>query len=162
MTQAGPEDEVPASPLAMSRAEFERLGRQMLAMAADYLETRAEAPVHQDLPPDVRAELMGLPLPEQGLPGDEVLAFLRDYVLKWPMGNGSSRFFAWINPPPAPIGVLADTLSNTVNATSDGFEHTGTYLQVSTGRWMMDLCGFPSKGALALFLSGGSMANFFV
>ncbi|MEE9194786.1 MAG: amino acid decarboxylase, partial [Alphaproteobacteria bacterium] len=147
------------SPLFMSCEEFKRLGRKTLDLAADHMADQERTPVHRDLPEETRQRLMSLPLADQGLAPEEILSFLDDTLLRYPLGNGNRQFFAWINPPPAPIGVLADTLSTCVNATSDGFEHAGTYLQVSTGRWLMELCGFPTEGSLALFLSGGSMAN---
>ncbi len=147
------------SPLFMSGEEFQRLGRKTLELAAGHMADQERPPVHRDLPEETRQQLMSLPLAEEGLAPEAILSFLDETLLRYPMGNGNRRFFAWINPAPAPIGVLADTLSNCVNATSDGFEHAGTYLQVSTGRWLMELCGFPAEGSLALFLSGGSMAN---
>ena len=147
------------SPLFMSCEEFERLGLKTLALAAGHMADQERTPVHRDLPEETRQQLMSLPLADRGLAPEDILSFLDDTLLRYPLGNGHRQFFAWINPPPAPIGVLADTLSNSVNATSDGFEHAGTYLQVSTGRWLMELCGFPTEGSLALFLSGGSMAN---
>ncbi len=147
------------SPLFMSCEEFKRLGRKTLDLAADHMADQERTPVHRDLPEETRQQLMSLPLADQGLAPEEILSLLDDTLLRYPLGNGNRKFFAWINPPPAPIGVLADTLSNCVNATSDGFEHAGTYLQVSTGHWLMELCGFPTEGSLALFLSGGSMAN---
>ena len=147
------------SPLFMTGEEFLRLGRQTLELAVGHMADQERPPVHRDLPDETRQQLMSLLLTDNGLDPEEILSFLDDTLLRYPMGNGNRRFFAWINSAPAPIGVLADTLSTLVNATSDGFEHAGTYLQVSTGRWLMELCGYPAEGSLALFLSGGSMAN---
>lgn len=45
-----------------------------------------------------------------------LLERLADTILPYPMGNNSPRFFAWINSPFAPLGILAELLAARLNA----------------------------------------------
>ncbi len=141
------------------RKDFRRLAARAVEIAADHLDSLDHHPVDRPVPPEERRRLIEQALPEAGLSADQILDFLRDHVAPWPLPTGHRRSYGWINSPPAPIGILADTISTTINATSDGFDHAGVFLSACVGRWLMELFGFPRDGSMSLLLSGGSAAN---
>jgi glutamate/tyrosine decarboxylase-like PLP-dependent enzyme len=147
------------SPLALPRAEFERLGRRVVELVAEQLDGIRERPVHRPLPLDLRRRLLRLALPEDGIAPDRILDFLAAEVVPWPMGSAHPRFFAWVNSPPAPIGVLTDALASSLNSAADGAEHAGRFMLKTVTRWLAELIGYPAEDSMGLLVSGGSMAN---
>jgi aromatic-L-amino-acid/L-tryptophan decarboxylase len=145
-------------PFVEDRTEFDVLGARATTMIGEYLRALPGQPVDRVVPGEVRQRLMSLPLPEQGLASEEILEFLRREIMPWPVPVGHKRSFAWVNSPPAPIAVLADAVSSTMNCGLDGYDHSALFLMVSVGRWIMELVGFPVTGSLCLLLSGGSAA----
>ena len=146
-------------PFVEDREDFDRLGARAVEMLGEYLRALPSQPVERVVPGDVRRRLMSLPLPERGLPPDEILDFLRTEIMPWPVAVGHKRSFAWVNSPPAPIAVLADAVSSSMNCGLDGYDHSSLFLMASVGRWIMELVGFPKEGSLCLLLSGGSAAT---
>ena len=147
------------SALLRDKKDFRRLAARAAEIAAAHLDSLDRGPVERPVPDDERKLLIEQVLPEDGLSADQVLDFLRDHVAPWPLPTGHRRSYGWINSPPAPIGILADSISTAINATSDGFDHSGVFLSACVGRWLMALLGFPAEGSLCLLLSGGSAAN---
>ncbi len=146
-------------PFVKDREEFERLGTRTVEMLGEYLRTLPGGPVDRVVPADVRQRLMSLPLPEKGLEPQEMLDFLRREILPWPVPIGHKRSYGWVNSPPAPIAILADAVSTTMNSGLDGYDHSALFLMSSLGRWIMELVGFPTEGSLCLLLTGGSAAT---
>ena len=146
-------------PFVKDREDFERLGARAVEMLGAYLRQLPAGPVDRVVPEDVRRRLMSLPLPDQGLSPEEILEFLRREILPWPVPVGHKRSYGWVNSPPAPIAILADAVSTTMNSGLDGYDHSALFLMASLGRWIMDLVGFPVEGSLCLLLTGGSAAT---
>jgi len=109
--------------------------------------------------PAERAGLMQEPLAARGAEPEAVLERFRAAVLPHAMGNGHPRFFGWVNSPPAPIGVVADLLAATLNPSCAGGDHAAIYIERAAVRWLMELIGFPTEGAMGLLVSGGSAAT---
>jgi glutamate/tyrosine decarboxylase-like PLP-dependent enzyme len=74
------------------------------------------------------------------------------------MGNNSPRFFAWVNSPAAPLGVLAELLAGSLNSSVAGGDHAATYVEHAVLGWLKHMLGFPDESG-GLLVSGGSMAN---
>lgn len=148
----------PAAP-GLDRATFEALGARALDFIADHLDQIDARPVNRPLPRDLRQQLLEQALPEAGEDPAAILDFLGTTVMPWPMGNGHPRFYAWVNSPPAPLAILADAMAMTVNPSSDGAEHAGRFLLKSVTRWLAELIGYPTEGAMGLLVGGGTMAN---
>jgi glutamate/tyrosine decarboxylase-like PLP-dependent enzyme len=146
-------------PFVKDRENFERLGAQTVEMLGEYLRALPAQPVDRVVPDEVRRRLMSLPMPDAGLPSEEILEFLRREILPWPVPIGHKRSYGWVNSPPAPIAILADAVSTTMNSGLDGYDHAALFLMSSLGRWIMELVGFPSEGSLCLLLTGGSAAT---
>ncbi len=146
-------------PFTQDREEFDRLGARTVEMLGEYLRALPAQPVDRVVPDAVRRRLMSLPMPETGQSPEEILEFLRREIMPWPVPIGHKRSYGWVNSPPAPIAILADAVSTTMNSGLDGYDHAALFLMSSLGRWIMELVGFPAEGSLCLLLTGGSAAT---
>ncbi|MET7744864.1 pyridoxal-dependent decarboxylase [Streptomyces sp. NPDC005385] len=125
---------------------------------ARYPSELPQGPVGRPLPPRVRSRLREGHLRRQGGGGGEVLGFVCDEIAPYPTRNGHPAFFAWINSPPAPAGIVAELLACAINATCGMGEHALMDLERGTVRMLADLAGLP-HGSGGMLTSGGSMVN---
>jgi glutamate/tyrosine decarboxylase-like PLP-dependent enzyme len=79
-------------------------------------------------------------------------------IAPYPFGNGHPGFCAWVNSPPAVIGVFAEALAAAMNPSVAGGDHAAVYVERQVIRWLAELAGLPS-GAGGLLVSGASMAT---
>src|SRR5579875_2910728 len=145
---------------AFTEERLRDLGYQVIDEVAAYLSGIEERPLWREMPEDVRRLLRDQPLPVQGKPFEETLAFLREMILPYPQGNGHPRFAGWINSAPAHACVLLKPLAAAMNPNCGIGEHAGQELERRAVQWIMDLCSFPVDGSAGVLVSGGSEANF--
>ncbi len=144
-------------PFDLPPAELRRLGALAADAVASHRERLLERPVFGKVGAD--AALFDEPLPEDGRPFEEVLAFVREHVLPFPMGNSHPRFFGFINATADPVGAMADWLAATMNPNCWGGDHAAIHVEASVLRWIAGMIGYPAD-AEGILVSGGSMANF--
>ncbi len=136
--------------------------RDELAAAAEwvsqYLSSLPAGAVSRPMSPQQRARLGESPLAHTGAELGEVLDFVREEIAPFPTGNGHPAFFAWVNSPPAPAGVIAELLACAVNATCGMGENALMDLERGTVRMLAALAGLPETTG-GVLTSGGSMAN---
>jgi glutamate/tyrosine decarboxylase-like PLP-dependent enzyme len=101
---------------------------------------------------------MFAPLPSSPTSADDVLDAVGQSVLAYPMGNASPRFFAWVNSPPAPLGVLAELLAAGLDPSVAGGDHAGTYIEHGVLKWLKEVMRQPADAG-AVLTSGGSVAT---
>src|ERR1041385_8514143 len=105
-------------------------------------------------------KLFDEPLPETGVPIEEILRRFREDIEPNAMGVPSPKYFGQFNPTPLPIGVWADALSSLLNQNAGAWRNgpTSAMIEARVMRWLCDLLeyGPDSFGTLA---SGGSEAN---
>lgn len=145
-------------PLAVHPKVF----RDELAAAAewvaDYLGQITQRPVARPIPTAHRQALATGALPQEGQDLGALLEFVDEAIAPYPTGNGHPAFFAWINSPPSPAGVIAELLATAVNATCGMGEHALMDLERGVVRDLASLAGMaPTTGGV--LTSGGSMAN---
>ncbi|WP_371614266.1 aspartate aminotransferase family protein [Streptomyces sp. NBC_00454] len=150
------------SPDQLPPAVHAKVLRDELVAAAEwvsqYLSELPAGAVGRQMPAQQRARLReGRLSPRAGELGG-VLDFVRDEIAPFPTGNGHPAFFAWINSPPAPAGVIAELLACAINATCGMGESALMDLERGTVRMLADLAGLPA-GTGGVLTSGGSMAN---
>ena len=139
--------------------DFRQAGHALVDGVADQLSRLPSGPVWQPLPDGLRERLLNLPLPDSGEALDEVVATGLEDVLAYPMGNGHPAFFGWVNPPPAPAGVLASMAAAAMNPSVVGGDHADVHLEYSVVRWLAELVGFPHVPGGGLLTSGASAAT---
>ncbi|MEM7226676.1 MAG: pyridoxal-dependent decarboxylase [Pseudomonadota bacterium] len=152
------------SPHLDDRLDFGRLIDRTGEVMVKHLAERPNLPVDSSLPPlKLRQELAGLPLPKDGMTADDILSFIEDKVMPWSMPTNHPRSYGWVNTSPAPISILSDALATTLNNGLADYDHSGTHLMQSLGRWLMELSGFVdaegTPDGMAILLAGGSAAN---
>lgn len=142
----------------LSPDEFRQLGYRAIDILTDMLRDIHNAPARRPLNDDLRERLMRQPLPETPVdPGAILDSFVQD-VLPYPMGNNTPRFFAWVNSPAAPLGILAELLASGMNPSVAGGDHAATYVEHAVVSWIKSIMGYPAE-SVGLLASGGSMAN---
>jgi len=146
--------------LAADRADFLRLGRRTVEMLAHYLNELPGLPVERVIPEQEQRLLSTLEMPDDGMGVDAILDFMRDHVMPWPQPTGHKRSYGWVNSPPLPVSIVAESVAQAMNSSLDGFDYSGLFLMVSVGRWLMQLSGYPAgDDSMALLFSGGSAAS---
>lgn len=142
----------------LSSEDFRRLGYRAVDVLADHFaalhRTQCRTPVSADL----QRTLMHEPLPQAGTSPDALLEYLESMVFTHPMGNGSPRFFGWVNSPAAPIAVIGEFLAAGLNPSVAGGDHAATYIEHGALSWMRTIVGYPATSG-GLLTSGGSVAN---
>jgi aromatic-L-amino-acid/L-tryptophan decarboxylase len=141
----------------LSPEETRRIGRLAADAVAEHRERLLERPVFGKVGRD--AGLFDQPLPQDGRPFEEVLAFVREHVMPFPFGNSHPRFFGFINATADPVGITADYLAAAMNPNCWGGDHAAVHVENEVMRWLAEIAGFPAT-AEGILVSGGSMANF--
>jgi aromatic-L-amino-acid decarboxylase len=137
--------------------ELRRLGELAADAVASHREGLLDRPVFGKIGP--LASIFDEPLPEEGRPFEEVLAFVREQVMPFPMGNSHPRFFGFINATADPVGILADFLAAGMNPNCWGGDHAANHVETRVVAWLATMLGYPAS-AEGILVSGGSMANF--
>jgi aromatic-L-amino-acid/L-tryptophan decarboxylase len=132
------------------------MGRAAADAVAEHREKLLARPVYGKV---ADPSLFEEPVPEAGRPFEEVLAFVRDHILPFPMGNSHPRFYGFINASADPVGVAADYLASAMNPNCWGGDHAAIHVEERVVKWLAEMLGFPSD-AEGILVSGGSMANF--
>jgi len=141
----------------LSPDEVRRIGYLTADAVAEHREKLFTRPVFGKVGPD--AALFGEPVPEEGRPFEEVLDFVREHVLPFPMGNSHPRFFGFINATADPVGITADYLAAAMNPNCWGGDHAAVHVENQVIGWLAGILGYP-ESAEGILVSGGSMANF--
>jgi aromatic-L-amino-acid decarboxylase len=141
----------------LSPDEILRLGHAATDAVADARARLTSRPVFGKVGAD--AALFDEPAPEEGQPIEKTLAFAREHILPFPMGNSHPRFYGFINATADPVGIAADYLAASMNPNCWGGDHAAIHVEHRVMRWLADLLGYPGT-AEGILVSGGSMANF--
>src|SRR5205085_10533896 len=91
----------------------------------------------------------------------ELLNTIQEVIGGFSRHSGHPRFFGYISSPGTPVTSLASLLASTynINVTCWRSGPAATELEHVTIQWLKEMLGYPA-GAVGLFTSGGSMANF--
>jgi aromatic-L-amino-acid/L-tryptophan decarboxylase len=141
-----------------TREEIQRIGYQVVDLIADHLTRLPDAPVFRPVPPDLQDQFQSTPLPAAGATADDILREFHDTIEPFPFGNGHPRFWAWVNSPPALMGIFADALAASMNPSCAGGNHAAIYVERQVTGWFREMLGLPAE-AKGLLVSGGSMAT---
>src|SRR5829696_3000765 len=136
------------------------LGNAVPRIIVEHAAGLASRRVTPDATPAQLEKLFDEPLPEKGIPLEEILARFREDVAPNAMGVPSPRYFGQFNPTPLPIGVWADALSSMLNQNAGAWRNgpTSAMIEARVIRWLCDLLNYGRKG-FGTLASGGSEAN---
>jgi glutamate/tyrosine decarboxylase-like PLP-dependent enzyme len=145
-------------PIDLSPDEFRRLGYRAVDLIAEHLAARADGPCRTPVTDADRRTLVDQPPPLHGADPDALLDDVASTILRYPMGNSSPRFFAWVNSSAAPLAVIAELLAAGLNPSVAGGDHAATYIEHAVLGWMRTIVRFPTDSG-GILTSGGSVAN---
>lgn len=138
--------------------KLRRLGHRAVDDAISYLQTVRDRPAWQPLPA-AAGEMFAEPLPEQGMPLDDVYAQVGEHVMPYPTGNIHPRFWSWVGGTGTPTQLIADIVISAMNSASLGFDEVASsYVELQLLDWLKAMLDYPAE-ASGLLVSGGSMAN---
>jgi len=143
----------------MKAPEFARLTARAASLAEQHLYGAPEGRGFRPMTPAQRERVLSQPFPETGVAPDALFDFFESAVLPHPMGNGSRRFFGWVNSPPSELAVAGGDPGGSDESELCGGDHAAIYLEHCVTRWLRELLGFPLEGSAGLLVSGGSMAS---
>jgi glutamate/tyrosine decarboxylase-like PLP-dependent enzyme len=128
--------------------------------ALDWLEHRAERPVRPDVGYDAMYAALAEPMPEHGMPAEQVVAELAATVRPGLTAFNHGRFFGWVIGGAMPAGVAADWLVAAWDQnTAMGEPSPGvSALEAVTGEWLLELLDLPRTCSVA-FVTGAQVAN---
>jgi aromatic-L-amino-acid decarboxylase len=150
--------------LDMSPDEFRRIGHSLVDRIAEFLtwiQDRSNPVTRAERPAQVRALLGSAPLPDQGMPAEELIRQTAELLFDHSLFNSHPRFWGYITSPSSPVGVLGDFLASAVNPNVGAYELSpvATEIERQTVRWIAEMVGYPPSCG-GLLVSGGNMANF--
>lgn len=138
-------------------SEQAAMAHQMIDDAIAYLSDIREAPVWQDMPPQVRQTYTSGP-PQQGVPIGEIYETIKTDLLPYPMGNIHPRFWMWYMGSSNFTGAMGDFLAAIVGSNLGGGNHAAALMDKQVVDWLRQMMGFPDSASGTL-TSGGSVAN---
>ncbi len=147
----------PTADFSWSAEEIRRVGHEVADWIATYLTTLPASPVFHPVPTDVAERLLAEPVPERGERVDAILRRFESEIGNYPFGNGHPRFSAWVNSPPAVIGVYAQALAAAMNPSVAGGNHAAVWIEREVLQWFKSIFGFPPE-SMGLLVSGSSAA----
>jgi glutamate/tyrosine decarboxylase-like PLP-dependent enzyme len=128
----------------------------------ELLERLPDLPVRRGWSAEEVRDAVAIPVPEEPMPEDELLAYLHDMVFDWSSYLGHPRFLAYISGAGTVPGAAADLLAAGLNMNAGGWQLAPSAIEIElalTRFFANDVFGLP-EGAGGLITSGGAMANF--
>ena len=137
------------------------MGTAAVEWMASYCDSLRELPVYP------RTSSVGLkarlnePLPQEGRAVTELLEIFREVIVPGSRQNGHPRFFGYVSAPGTAVASVADLLASTLNANLTAWRSAPAPVELErlTIDWIKEALGC-DPGAVGLFTSGGSLANF--
>jgi len=151
---------------ARAREELARLGDQTWRTAIDWLYQEAlRRPVGPDSYPEMRRRIFGerlrpAPAPRKPSSSEEILREFRERLAPYQFGAQNPRAFSYFTPPPLPMSISGEVLSQWVHQGVDVW-HAGpsaALVEEEVTTWLRELVGFGEEG-WGVLTSGGVMAN---
>lgn len=130
------------------------------AHAADYLEGLDRRPVAPTASLAQLRDALGGPLPEHGLPDEQVVDELVRDVEGGVLGSAGGRFFGWVIGGGVPAALAADWLTATwdQNAAMTACGPAAAVVEEIAGTWLKELLGLPAEASFA-FTTGAQTAH---
>ncbi|HVZ49313.1 MAG TPA: aminotransferase class I/II-fold pyridoxal phosphate-dependent enzyme [Gemmatimonadaceae bacterium] len=148
------------TPLQLSRDEMRALGARALDIVIDHYETNRDAPVTRKLTRADAERLLRTPLPEHGMPVNELLDIVTRDVFPWGFRTDHPRFYAFVPGPGNFVSVVGDLLTSGQNLFAGHWMAAAgaAEIEMIVIDWLKELVGYPAE-ASGIMVSGGSMAN---
>lgn len=151
----------PVPDLNWSPEQAQEFGAGVLEIWTELLRRLPTLPVARAHKADEVRAAVAIPVPDEPMPVDDLVAYLRDMALERSMYPGHPGFMAYIvgsgTVPAAPAELLAAGLDQNVGGWR--LSPAATEIELHLLRWFAESFGLPA-GAGGLMTSGGAMAAF--
>jgi len=151
----------PVPDLDWSAERARELGEGVLGVWTELLARLRALPVSRTQRVEEVREAVAIPVPDEPMPIDELIAYLRDMALERSMYPGHPGFMAYIigsgSVPSAPAELLAAGLDQNLGGWR--LSPAATEIELHLLRWFAESFGMPA-GSGGLMTSGGAMAAF--
>ena len=156
-----PHPPAPVTDLAWSPEQAEDLGTRVVGLWTELLERLPALPVTRELTPAQVAPAVALPVPEEPMPVDDLVAHLRELTFEQSLHMGHPAFFAYICGAGTVPGAAAELLAAGLNPCLGGYRlgPGAAEIELHLTRWLAERFGLP-EGAGGMIMTGGAMANF--
>ena len=156
-----PNRPAPVTDLAWSPQQAEDLGTRVLALWTELLERLPAEPVTSGSTPARAAPALALPVPEEPMPVDHLVAHLRELTFEHSLHMGHPAFFAYICGAGTVPGAATELLAAGLNPCLGGYRlgPGAAEIELHLTRWLAERFGLPA-GAGGMIMTGGAMANF--
>src|ERR687892_477564 len=137
------------------------LGEAALDIWQELLERIRDLPVSRYEGVDAVREAVALDVPEEPMPVEDLVGYLRSVVLDHSMYPGHPGFMAYVSGAGTVPGAVADLLAAGVNQNLGGWRLSPAASEIEhhLTRWFASRFGLP-EGAGGILVSGGAMAGF--
>src|SRR5918998_1018042 len=151
----------PVTDLAWAPQQAEDLATRVLGIWTELLERLPDLPVTTNATPASAGPALALPVPEQPMDPDDLVAHLRGLVFEHSLQVGHPAFLAYVIGAGTVPGAAADLLAAALNANLGGYRvgPGAAEIELHLTRWLAERFGLP-EGAGGLTMTGGAMANF--
>jgi glutamate/tyrosine decarboxylase-like PLP-dependent enzyme len=131
------------------------------ARASAYLERTAERNVAPTAEALERLKALRRPLPQDGVPPDELIALLDETGSPATVTTTSGRYFGFVNGGTLPAALAANWLAGAwdQNAALTVMSPIAAAMEEVSLEWLVDVLGLPPRAGCGM-VSGATMANF--
>ena len=151
----------PVTDLAWSPRQAEGFATRVLGLWTELLERLPSLPVTREFTPAEVAPALALPVPEEPMAEDDLVAHLRELTFEQSLHLGHPAFFAYICGAGTVPGAATELLAAGLNPCLGGYRlgPGAAEIELHLTRWLADRFGLP-EGAGGMIMTGGAMANF--
>ncbi len=138
------------------------LGEGAVDLWEEFLVSLRELPIKRRHNTGEVRRAVTMPVPDEPLPDEELLAYARKVLLEYSMYPGHPGFMAYISGPGTVPGAVADFLAAAVNQNVGGWRLSpaASEIELHLTRWFAERFDLPEQTAGGFLVSGGAMANF--
>jgi aromatic-L-amino-acid decarboxylase len=156
-----PQPPTPVTDLAWSPRQAEEFATRVVDIWTELLERLPSLPVTRDFMPAEVAPAVALPVPEEPMAVDDLVAHLRELTFEQSLHTGHPAFFAYISGAGTVPGAAAELLGAGLNPNVGGYRlgPGAAEIELHLTRWLASRFGLP-EGAGGMIMTGGAMANF--
>lgn len=145
----------------MKESDWKAVGDAAMAAAESYLSSLPTRRVYRHVEPTELRDLLGGPLPEKGVPPEDVVASLGRDLEPFVTSHASGRFFGFVIGGLHPAAYGADLLTAAWDQNAGLFAVTPGVAAIEgiARGWLLELLDLPRDSSIG-FVTGGQMANF--
>ncbi|MGC2090200.1 MAG: hypothetical protein WA638_12265, partial [Candidatus Acidiferrales bacterium] len=129
--------------------------------AANWFAALNKRPVRATASGDELRQMLGGPLPQEGIAAEKIAAILASAGMKGAIATAGPRYVGFVVGGTLPAAVAADWLVSSWDQNSGIFALSPlvAVIEQITGTWLRELAGLPPTMSFG-FVTGGQMANF--